>query len=159
MMSDGTAGEPGLPRARAPFSSDAELARLTAGFLDRTLPKACWTNDAHWAVAVDLMLNHPGRDLPREMPDLIRAYNVVTGLQNTETAGYHETITQASLHMARRFLANEARGLAAAAAVNALMASPLGKVDWLLAYWTKDRLMSPRARLSWVAPDLQPLPG
>ena len=38
------------------------------------------------------------------MPTMIRAYNEATGGANTETRGYHETITQASLRAARSFL-------------------------------------------------------
>jgi hypothetical protein len=39
-----------------------------------------------------------------------------------------------------------------------LMASPLGRSDWLLAYWTRERLFSVDARRRWVEPDLKPLP-
>jgi hypothetical protein len=41
---------------------------------------------------------------------------------------------------------------------NALMASPLGRSDWLLAYWSRDRLFSVEARRRWQEPDLKPLP-
>ena len=37
----------------------------------------------------------------------IRAYNEATGVANTYTEGYHETITQASLRAARSFLLQE----------------------------------------------------
>ena len=57
-------------------------------------------------MALDLILNHPERDLPREMPELISRFNLAKGLANTESAGYHETITQASLIMARHFLSS-----------------------------------------------------
>lgn len=38
------------------------------------------------------------------------------------------------------------------------MASPLGKSDWLFAYWTKARLLSVEARRAWVEPDVQAMP-
>jgi hypothetical protein len=41
---------------------------------------------------------------------------------------------------------------------NALMASPLGRSDWLLAHWRRERLFSVEARREWVEPDLAPLP-
>jgi len=40
---------------------------------------------------------------------------------------------------------------------NQLMRSELGRSDWLLAYWTKDRLFTPLARREWVEPDLKAL--
>lgn len=156
----GAADEQISIKCRAPFASDAELARLTEGFLDLSLPEKCWTHDAHWAVALDVILNHPERDLPREMPELISRFNLAKGLANTESAGYHETITQASLIMARHFLSSAgAAKLKAWQAANGLMASPLGKSDWPLAYWSKDLLMSPAARRQWVQPDVKALPN
>jgi hypothetical protein len=145
-------------RCRAPFSCDAELAALTGGFLDRSLPEKMWTNDAHWAVAIDLLRHRPDLDLPRDLPGLIRSFNEAKGGQNTDSAGYHETITQASIHMARRALA-AAGDAPAFEVVNRLMASATGKTDWLLAYWSKERLMSAVARRGWVPPDLQALPS
>ena len=86
-------------RCRAPFEGDAELAMLAAGFLDHSFPERMWTHDAHWAVSVDLALHHPGFELSRDLPDAIRRFNVASGLQNTDTSGYHETITRASIAM------------------------------------------------------------
>jgi len=37
--------------------------------------------------------------------------------------------------------------------------SPLGQPQWLLEYWTRERLFSVEARRNWVEPDLAPLPG
>ena len=131
----------------SPFTSDA----------DRSLPKAEWTHPAHFAATLSLMRHRPQMDLAREMPDLIRAYNVATGGANTESAGYHETITQASLRGARaRLVLHPDEPLTSV--MTALLASPLGDKDWLLAYWTRERLMSVEARRTWAEPDLQPLP-
>ncbi|MGZ3299156.1 MAG: hypothetical protein ACXU8O_09080, partial [Asticcacaulis sp.] len=42
--------------------------------------------------------------------------------------------------------------------VDRLMALPLGRPDWLMTYWSRERLFSSEARRAWVAPDLKPLP-
>jgi hypothetical protein len=42
--------------------------------------------------------------------------------------------------------------------VNALMASNLGNPNWLLEYWSRDLLMSVKARRQWQEPDLKALP-
>ena len=140
-----------------PFISDDELAAIALGVMDLTLPKPRWTHRAHFAAALWLLANRPDLDLPRAMPGLIRAYNEATGVANTDTDGYHETITQASLRAASSFL-EEHRDKTLFAVCNALMDGPLGKSDWLLAYWTKDRLFSVGARRAWVEPDIRPLP-
>ena len=96
-------------------------------------------------------------DAARDMPQLIRRYNEATGTVNSDTAGYHETITQASIRAARDFLGRNA-GNGLCRTCNALVASPLGDPDWLLAYWSRARLFSVAARRTWVDPDIRPLP-
>ena len=44
------------------------------------------------------------------------------------------------------------------ALVNDLLLSPMGRRDWPLRFWSKERLMSVEARRGYVAPDLAPLP-
>lgn len=140
-----------------PFLRDEEIAAIGRGLITRTLPKAEWTHAAHFAAALWLLACCPEIDAGRQMPGMIRAYNESTGVANTGSSGYHETITQASLCAARAFLAGRPH-LPLYAVCNQLMASPLGKSDWLLAYWSRARLFSLEARRGWVEPDLQPLP-
>jgi hypothetical protein len=93
----------------------------------------------------------------RDMPGLIRAYNEATGVPNTDTSGYHETITLGSLRSARAWLAaRNDRPLHEA--LNELLASEYGRSDWLLVYWSQPLLFSAAARATWVEPDLRPLP-
>ena len=139
------------------FSSDEEIAAIGRGVLDLSLPKPRWTHAAHFAAALWLMARRPDLDAERDMPGFIRAYNEATGVANTDTEGYHETITQASLRAARSFLREDPQR-SLFATCNALMASPLGKSGWLLQYWKKPTLFSVEARRRWVDPDLQPLP-
>jgi hypothetical protein len=140
-----------------PFSSDAEIAAIGRGLLELSLPKPHWTHAAHFAAALWLICRRRDLDASRAMPRFIRAYNESTGVANTDTEGYHETITQASLRAARGFLLqNPDRSLFETC--NALMASPLGKSHWLLEYWSRARLFSVEARRSWIEPDLKPLP-
>ena len=141
-----------------PFTTDAEVIVIGEGVLDLTLPKPRWTHAAHFAAAVWLIREQPDIVPERDMPALIRAYNTATGVANTDTEGYHETITRASLRAARAFLGSLPTGTSLFAACNALMATDLGRRDWLLAYWTRERLFSPEARRAWVEPDVTALP-
>ena len=61
------------------------------------LPREEWTHAAHFAAALWLMRYRPELEPAAVMPGLIRAINESVGGVNDDTAGYHETITQASL--------------------------------------------------------------
>ena len=138
------------------ISSDADIERIGLGVLTRTLPKPEWTHAAHFAAAFWL-LRRPDRDAMRDMPGLIRAYNEATGVANTPTSGYHETITLASLRAARAWLsARPDKPLHIC--LEEMLASDYGRSDWLLAYWSKPLLFSVEARRRWVEPNLRPLP-
>jgi len=144
-------------RTFLPFTSDEEISIIGHGLIDRTLPKTMWTHAAHFAATLWLLRCCPEIELSREMPGFIRAYNEATGGTNTETSGYHETITQASIRATRAFLSNVlAQPLFVTC--NALLDSPLGQPDWLLEYWTRPRLFSVEARRVWVEPNIRRLP-
>lgn len=139
------------------YASDDEIARIARGLIDRTLPKAEWTHAAHFAAALWLTARH-GAETERLMPGLIRAYNEAVGGVNSDTSGYHETITLASLRAARSVLEAAPPGTPLWRVHETLMASALGRSDWLLAHWSKPLLFSPAARKTWTPPDLQALP-
>jgi hypothetical protein len=140
------------------FTSDEEITVIGRGLLDRTLPKTAWTHAAHFAATLWLLRCQPEIELSRTMPGFIRAYNEATGGANTETSGYHETITQASIRAARAFLSDAPLQQHLYMTCNALMRSRLGQPDWLLEYWTHPRLFSVEARRAWLEPDIRRLP-
>jgi hypothetical protein len=136
--------------------ADTEIERVARGLIDRSLPKSEWTHAAHFASALWL-LKRGGLLAMREMPPLIAAYNEATGVANTDTSGYHETITLASLRAAHHWLVSRPDA-ALHVVLEEMLASPIGRSDWLLVYWSRSLLFSPTARRSWVEPDLGPLP-
>jgi hypothetical protein len=138
------------------FSSYAEIERIGRGLIERTLPKLQWTHAAHFAAAF-WILRQPAMMAERDMPVLIRAYNEATGVANTDTSGYHETITLASLRVARHWLASRVH-MPLHEALNDLLASSLCRSGWLLQYWSRPLLFSVEARHGWVEPDLEELP-
>jgi hypothetical protein len=140
----------------AHFNSDAEIEQIARGLLDCSLPKIEWTHAAHFAAAFWL-LRRSDAQAARDMPQLIRAYNVATGVANTDSNGYHETITLGSLRAARAWLAARP-GAALHEALMELLVSEYGRSDWLFSYWSKSVLFSAAARRTWVEPDLRPLP-
>jgi hypothetical protein len=92
------------------------------------------------------------------MPRFIRRYNEARGYANTDTEGYHDTITQASLRAARAASIAAPSDEPLHVTLNRLLFSPLGDTNWLSAYWSLDRLMSVEARRTWVEPDLAAFP-
>lgn len=139
------------------FESDDAIRHVGEGMLACTLPKDEWTHEAHLATCAWLVLDRPDIQPERDLPDLIRRYNVSVGGVNDETQGYHETITQVFVIGVRRALARSSSG-GLAARVNALLSGPEGRRDWPLGYYSRERLFSPQARLGWVEPDLADLP-
>jgi hypothetical protein len=140
------------------FSDDAAIARIGEGLLARTLPRAEWTHEAHLAATTYLQLRKQDLDLDRELPEIIRRYNESVGGVNSDSEGYHETITRVFLHGIRLFLAEADLARPLHELVNELLLSPMGRRDWPLRFYTPARLFSVEARRDFVAPDLRSLP-
>lgn len=140
------------------FHSDAEIERIGEGFLARTLPRAEWTHEAHLAATVWLLLKRPDIDLDKELPDLIRRYNESVGSVNSDTEGYHETITRVFLRGVQLFLAEADLREPLYELVNELLLSPMGRRDWPLRFYSPERLASVEARRAWVRPDIASIP-
>src|SRR5919107_754826 len=109
------------------FDSDADIAHLGEGLLARTLSREDWTHEAHLAATTYLLLNRPDVDLDARLPDIIRSFNESVGGVNSDTEGYHETITRVFLHGVRLFLAEADPDEPLHALVNELLLSPMGK--------------------------------
>jgi hypothetical protein len=140
------------------FHSDAEIAHIGEGLLARTLPRAEWTHEAHLAATTYLLLKRPDVDLDTRLPSIIRSYNESLGGVNSDTEGYHETITRAFLHGVRLFLAEADLGEPLHELVNELLLSPMGRRDWPLRFYSRELLFSVAARRDFVPPDVAALP-
>ena len=143
--------------APRPFHSDAEIAHLGEGLLARTLSREEWTHEAHLAATTYLLLKRPDVDLDARLPDIIRSFNESVGGVNSDTEGYHETITRVFLHGVRLFLAEADPSEPLHELVNELLLSPMGRRDWPLRFYSRERLFSVEARRAFVAPDLAAL--
>jgi hypothetical protein len=140
------------------FASDAEIAHLGEGLVDCTLAKAEWTHEAHLAATTYLLLKRPDIALDAALPGLIRRFNESVGGVNSDTEGYHETITRAYLRGIRLFLEEADTQQPLHELVNELLLSPMGRRDWPLRFWSRERLFSVDARRHFVEPDIAALP-
>jgi hypothetical protein len=135
--------------------SDYEI--LVGEFTSWTLPKEKWTHEAHLIVAIWYCKTY---DLPKALDLLryqIKTYNISVGTPNSETQGYHETLTRFWLLIAANFVKlNETKTFeeTAVAFVNSDWASRNLAFD----YYSKETLFSFEARKDWVEPDLKKLP-
>lgn len=136
------------------WPSEAALASLVRRFQNATLPKSEWTHAAHLAVGAWHVAQYGPVEALKRLRAAIVSLNEAHGTANTDTSGYHETITCAYVML---FAALAQDG--SAAAVQAILASPLAAREALLGYYSRERLMSASARRKWVEPDLQPLPA
>ncbi len=135
-----------------------EFADLLWRFRRRTLPKSSWTHAAHLAVGLWHVRRYgPERALPL-LRARIRRLNDAHGTPNSETQGYHETITRAYVGLIAALLGALPPGTPVIDCVRSLFASPVSAKDALLMYYSKDRLMSVEARRQWIEPDRRPLP-
>ena len=140
------------------FTSEAEIEHLGEGLLACTINREEWTHEAHLAATTYLLLRHPEIDLDTELPGIIRRYNDSVGGVNSDSEGYHETITRVFLHGVRLFLSEAERSEPVHELVNELLLSPMGRRDWPLRFYTPARLFSVEARRTFVAPDIAALP-
>ena len=139
------------------FHSDAEVAHIGEGLLARTLPRDEWTHEAHLAATTYLSARRPDVDLDTELPGIIRRYNESVGGVNSDTEGYHETITHTFLRGVRLFLTEADLSQPLHEIVNELLLSPMGRRDWPLRFYSPQFLFSAKARHGFVQPDLAPL--
>ncbi len=128
---------------------DAECKRIFDEFADRSLAKTEWTHRAHLVVCwVALQSRTEGAALTF-LRDAIRRYNEATGVANTPTSGYHETLT--------RYYVRAVASLAAEN-IDVVLDAPECRVDAPLRLWSRELLFTFEARAHWVEPDLEPLP-
>jgi hypothetical protein len=138
------------------LTDDAAVRRIGEGLLACTLTREEWTHEAHLAACLYIVAERPDIAVERELPEIIRRFNVSVGGVNDATQGYHETITQTYISGVRAFLARTEPSLPLADKVNALLRGPEGRRDWPLRFYSAERLFSKEARLGWVEPDLRP---
>ncbi len=138
------------------YTSLEELSRLVEGFEDGTLPCDEWTHQAHLIVGLWYCSQHDATAATNILRNGIKQYNLACGKQNTESSGYHETITRFFVWYIKRYLDKVEPPLLFVEIVNDFCAQHVQRSS-PLRYYSQARLLSVEARRGWVEPDLQPL--
>jgi hypothetical protein len=135
------------------YKTDEEVNLLAKAFEERTLPKAEWTHAAHLVVGLYYCSQNPLGVAKNLMSDGIYWLNDAHGTANTETSGYHETLTVFWLRTIANHLEKVGRDKGLAELANNLLAT-FNDPRLPLAFYSRERLFSVEARLNYVEPDL-----
>lgn len=140
-----------------PLESEASLDVFLRGFEEGSYPKAEWTHRAHVIMAAAYLSRmSPEQALP-VIRERIKAYNLAQGGENTETSGYHESLTVFWIAVVSRFLGGLDAGIVRLEKVRRAADYFGARRDLFKAYWSFDVVTSVEARRGWVPPDSRPL--
>lgn len=139
------------------LDSEAAVIEIVDGFRSRTLPHARWTHQAHLVVGLWHVLNLPDGSVLDALRRGITAYNTAVGTPNSDSDGYHETITAFYAWAIARFVREAKAGTSLLELARGLLASRYATREFPFQYYSRERLLSVAARRGWLAPDLKPL--
>ena len=132
--------------------TDAEIESFIQAFGDCSLPKPEWTHTRHLVMALWYLRRHHRDAAISLIRDGIQRYNKSQG----NFTGYHETITLAWAAVIEQWLSMTDRTLPDSVLAEELLRE-CGDKNYLLRFYTKERLLSDEARSRWVEPDLAPI--
>ncbi len=128
--------------------TDAYIESFMRAFEDGSLSRSEWTHSRHLVMALWYLRRHNRDDATRLIRDGIQRHN--KSQQNF--TGYHETITLAWVAVIERFLAMRDLDVPVSMLAGQLLGQ-CGHKDYLLRYYSRERLFSDEARACWVPPD------
>ena len=137
-------------------STELEIEDFLAAFEGCTLPKPRWTHGAHLLTGACYVHALGERAAIDQMRTCVRRYNEAVGTQNTETSGYHETITIAWIKLLAGLL-RRSQPIERADFVTLAVEHFSPQRDIFKRHYDFDLVSSIEARLQWVEPTLQPL--
>jgi hypothetical protein len=136
----------------------AQVETLAARFEAAAIPAPEWTHESHLLMGAWHVARFGAEAALERLRAGIRRLNAAHGTVDTDTRGYHETITRAYVRVIAGFLAGRPGDEPFEHSVAALLAGPLAARDLLLRHYSRPLLFSVAARRGWVEPDLDPLP-
>ena len=131
----------------------SEIGSLISRFENQELPSSEWTHEAHLIVGIWYVWHHPYERALNKVRNLIIKHNESVGTPNSDTEGYHETLTRFWLNVARSFIALNDFSSVESSCIE-FVCSNYGSRDYPLTFYSRDRLFSVVARRQWVEPDL-----
>ena len=120
-----------------------------------TLPSWAWTHEAHLICGLSVLSRFGMGNAPNEMRQRILKYNESVGKINSDTSGYHETITFFWLKAICERLAVEGKINFDQATLDELLSNiDLANRNLFLQSYSEKLILSIEARRNYVEPDL-----
>lgn len=131
-----------------------QISSLIQQFENRTLKKEAWTHEAHLIVAIWYSSKNSFKKTLQLVRNHIKAFNLATGTENTDTGGYHETITHFWLSVAHQFIKKNPEK-SVTELCNLFIKSKMAFNDFFFNFYSKELLFSTKARREFVEPDIK----
>lgn len=140
------------------FNSTADIYKLVRSFEERTIEKREWTHTAHLTVGLYYLKRLPFAVAKNVMRDGIHWLNDRHGTPNTESSGYHETLTVFWLKRIWNFLDSRSDNTDLAALANELILNHKDPGQPLM-FYSSGLLFSAKARRDYHPPDIRVRPA
>jgi len=111
--------------ARHTLDQIHEIHEIVARFTAAAIPAADWTHQTHLLVGAWHVARFGAEAALARLRDGIRALNAAHGTVDSDTRGYHETITRAYVRLLDDFLSARPPGEPLDESVAAMLAGPL----------------------------------
>ena len=141
-----------VPAAR--FASWEEIAELMAQFESGELAADKFTHREHLTVAFWYLSTLDDAEATRRIRAGIIHLNEHHGTPNTDTRGYHETLTRFWIGIVRKFLIECGSGQPPLDTANQLVERYSARRLLWREYYSFDLLKSVESRRKWIPPDL-----
>jgi len=140
------------------LDSEESLATLVQRVESCDLPLAEWTHPVHLCVSTWYLSRNGLDEGTRTMRETILRFNAHNGIEMTANSGYHETLTLAWLHIVAAELARCPADLPLEKRAEQVI-ERCRDMKRLLDHYTREAIMSWKARTEWVEPNRAPLPA
>lgn len=131
-----------------------DIENLVVLFLQKKMRADLWTHEAHFVVATHLLWEHGFSVAMPMLRELIKANNVNMGNVNTDTSGYHETLTWFYLEAIDQILKAQLPK-DAHVAITCVLHSEIIDKNYPFKFYDKDDLFSVVARREYLKPAMQ----
>ena len=137
--------------------SEETLDQFLADFESAAIPFSDWTHAAHIAMACCYIQKLPLEELLTGVRERIKSYNVRGGGQNTDSSGYHETLTVLWLWVLKEFVEHQPDSTPRLTLVRSAIQF-FGGNRLYPEYYSYEVTKSVAARRNWIEPDRKVLP-
>ncbi|MGZ4964164.1 MAG: hypothetical protein ACXWKG_10165 [Limisphaerales bacterium] len=130
--------------------------QFLATFESGQWPRDQWHHREHIKVAYLYLRQYSFDEAVARIRERIKAHNAAQNITDTPTSGYHETMTQAWMRLV--YLTLREYGPAESADAFYERSPQLSEVKVLRLFYSRELMMSARAKAEFVEPDLAVLP-